>query len=76
MPQRRQTATSQTTKAASVLEKFLDDNENRISEEMFGELDEVAGEIDTVVNDLEGEIQELKEEKEELEKQLAESGEE
>ncbi len=71
----RQTSTSQTTKAANILEKFLDDNENRISEELFNELDDVACDIETEASNLDSEIEELRAEKEELEKQLAESGE-
>ncbi|TDT83136.1 hypothetical protein DEU41_0577 [Bacillus sp. AG1163] len=59
-------ASSRKTDIASLLEGFLDDNEDNLSPNMFRELNELAGDIDESVSELQEEIEDLKQEKEEL----------
>lgn len=60
------------TDIGKLLEKFLDDNEQDLSPNMFNALEEVAEEVDSMVGDLLVEIEERKEELEEIRKELEE----
>ncbi|MDI6677732.1 hypothetical protein QMA02_17985 [Bacillus wiedmannii] len=59
-------ASSRKTDIASMLESFLDTNEEDLSPKMFQELNDLAGDIDESVSELQEEIEDLKQEKEEL----------
>ncbi|WP_144641290.1 hypothetical protein [Bacillus cereus] len=59
-------ASSRKTDIASMLESFLDTNEEDLSPKMFQELNDLAGDIDESVSVLQEEIEDLKQEKEEL----------
>jgi len=63
---------SRKTQIASLIETFLDDNENDLSPNMFGAIEGVAEEIDSQVGDLLEEIEELKDAVKELEEKLEE----
>ena len=60
------------TDIGKLLEKFLDDNEQDLSPNMFNALEEVAEEVDSMVDDLLVEIEERKEELDEIRKELEE----
>lgn len=60
------------TDIGKLLEKFLDDNEQDLSPNMFSALEEVAEEVDSMVDDLLVEIEERKEELDEIRKELEE----
>lgn len=60
------------TDIGKLLEKFLDDNEQDLSPNMFNALEDVAEEVDDMVYDLLVEIEERKEELEEIRKKLEE----
>ncbi|MFJ5713151.1 hypothetical protein [Neobacillus sp. NPDC093127] len=65
-------ASARNTEIASLLESFLDSNEDNLPPVMFKELDDLAEEIDSLVKDKDEEISDLKADKEDLEKQINE----
>lgn len=60
------------TEIGSLLENFLDDNEDDLSPNMFNALEDVAAEVDDLASDLLVEIEERKEELEELKAEMEE----
>lgn len=73
------TAGARHTDGASLLEKFLDENAERIPPELFGELDNLAGDIENVeveknkeLEELGNEFDDLKSKFDELEEKLNE----
>lgn len=65
-------ASSRNTDIASLLENFLDDNEDNLPPTMFRELNDLAGEIDSFVKEKDTVISDLEDEKYELEQQIKE----
>lgn len=61
---------SRNTENASLIEMFLDENENDLSPNMFAALEDVAEEIDSRVRNLFEEIEELNDTIEELNEEL------
>lgn len=60
------------TDPASVLERFLDDETNNLSTNLFDGLEDVAESIDEMVNEILGVLQETQEELETLKSEKAE----
>jgi len=65
-------ASVRNTEIASLLESFLDSNEDNLPPSMFSELNDLAEEIDSLVKDKDEEISDLKADKKDLEKQINE----
>lgn len=63
-------SSSRNTEIASLLESFLDTNEDNLPPAMFSELDALAGEIDSLVKDKDEEINDLKVDNEDLKNQI------
>lgn len=61
---------SRNTEIASLIEMFLDENENDLSPNMFAALEDVAEEINSRVRNLFEEIEELNDTIEELNEEL------
>jgi hypothetical protein len=57
------------TDIASILESFLDENEEDLSPRMFTDLNDIAGEIDDAAHELHSQIDDLVNENEDLKKQ-------
>jgi cell division protein FtsB len=66
------TASGRHTDAAQLLEYFLDNNNESIAPNLFGDLNDLAGEIETVEFNYKAEIDELRDEKTELEQRIEE----
>lgn len=65
-------ATSRRNELASLVEQFLDSNEEYISPQLFEWLDDLAAEIDGIEDVKEKELSDLQEQVEQLENQLEE----
>jgi uncharacterized protein YceH (UPF0502 family) len=68
----KRVATSRQNEIASLVEQFLDNNEEHISPYMFGLLDDLAAEIDNLEAVKENEKSELESRIEDLENELEE----
>lgn len=65
-------ASSRNTEIASLLENFLDENQENLPPSMFNELDDLAEQIDSLVKEKEDELDELQSDNDEMKNQIIE----
>lgn len=65
-------ASSRNTEIASLLENFLDENQENLPPSMFNELDDLAEQIDSLVKEKEDELDELQTDNDAMKNQITE----